>query len=124
MSSLLERWDRSVMGTYGTPPLALVGGHGAVVVDDTGRSYVDLLAGIAVNALGHAHPAVVAAVTDQLAILGHVSNLYVAEPPVALAELLLHADRPAHAFLQPGAEANEAFAVPRTGRLVSRAPPA
>ena len=57
MRTLLDRWQRSMMDTYGTPPLALVRGDGAVVVDEDGRRYVDLIAGIAVNALGHAHPA-------------------------------------------------------------------
>ena len=90
------------------------------MVDEDGREYVDLLGGIAVNALGHAHPAVVAAVTQQIATLGHVSNLYVAEPPVALAELLLAlAGRPGRVFFgNSGAEANEAaFKLSRlTGR--------
>src|SRR5262249_18316765 len=60
MSSLLERWPGALMNNYGPPPLALVRGEGAVVVDETGKSYVDMLAGLAVNVLGHAHPAVVA----------------------------------------------------------------
>jgi acetylornithine/N-succinyldiaminopimelate aminotransferase len=118
--TLVERWQQSMMDNYGTPPLALVRGEGAVVWDDAGKSYVDMLSGIAVNALGHAHPAVVAAVTKQIATLGHVSNLYVAEPPVALAELLLAlAGRPGRAFFcNSGAEANEAaFKLSRrTGR--------
>jgi acetylornithine aminotransferase len=98
------------MGTYGTPPLALVRGEGAVVTDDAGRSYVDMLGGIAVNALGHAHPAVVEAVSRQVRQLGHVSNLYIAEPPVALAELLLMlAGRPGKVYFgNSGAEAVEA----------------
>ena len=87
--SLVDRWQQSMMDNYGTPPLALVRGEGATVWDEAGQSYVDLLGGIAVNVLGHAHPAVVAAVTKQIATLGHVSNLYAAEPPIALAELLL-----------------------------------
>ncbi|MDT0533056.1 acetylornithine transaminase [Micromonospora sp. DSM 115977] len=120
MSTLVERWAQSMMDNYGTPPLALVAGSGAVVVDDAGREYVDLVGGIAVNALGHAHPAVVAAVSKQVATLGHVSNLYVAEPPVALAELLLAlAGRPGRVFFaNSGAEANEAaFKLSRlTGR--------
>lgn len=120
MSTLVERWGAAMMDTYGTPPLALVAGSGAVVVDEAGREYVDLLGGIAVNALGHAHPAVVAAVSRQVATLGHVSNLFVAEPPVALAELLLAlAGRPGRVFLaNSGAEANEAaFKLSRlTGR--------
>ncbi|WP_405093645.1 acetylornithine transaminase [Micromonospora sp. NBC_01392] len=120
MSTLVRRWGATMMDNYGTPPLALVSGAGAVVVDETGREYVDLLGGIAVNALGHAHPAVVAAVSKQVATLGHVSNLFVAEPPVALAELLLAlAGRPGRVFLaNSGAEANEAaFKLSRlTGR--------
>ncbi|MFB9236639.1 acetylornithine transaminase, partial [Plantactinospora siamensis] len=120
MSELLDRWRTAMMDNYGTPPLALVSGAGAVVVDEAGREYVDLLGGIAVNALGHAHPAVVAAVSRQVATLGHVSNLYAAEPPVALAELLLAlAGRPGRVFFaNSGAEANEAaFKLSRrTGR--------
>jgi acetylornithine aminotransferase len=118
--SLVDRWQQSMMDNYGTPPMALVRGEGAVVWDDAGQSYVDLLGGIAVNALGHAHPAVVSAVSRQIATLGHVSNLYVAEPPVALAELLLVlVGRPGRVFLcNSGAEASEAaFKLSRrTGR--------
>jgi len=108
--TLVDRWQRSMMDNYGTPPLALVSGAGAVVTDEAGRSYVDMLGGLAVNALGHAHPAVVEAVSRQVATLGHVSNLYVAEPPVALAELLLAlAGRQGRVFFcNSGAEANEA----------------
>ncbi|GAB1641595.1 acetylornithine transaminase [Krasilnikovia sp. MM14-A1259] len=120
MSTLVDRWSQSMMDNYGTPSLALVSGDGAVVTDEAGQTYVDLLGGIAVNALGHAHPAVVAAVSAQIATLGHVSNLYVAEPPVALAELLLAlVGRPGRAlFCNSGAEANEAaFKLSRlTGR--------
>ncbi|MET8234578.1 acetylornithine transaminase [Micromonospora sp. NPDC005298] len=120
MSALTQRWGQSMMDNYGTPPLALVSGSGAVVVDDAGREYLDLVGGIAVNSLGHAHPAVVAAVSKQVATLGHVSNLYIAEPPVALAELLLAlAGRPGRVFFaNSGAEANEAaFKLSRrTGR--------
>jgi acetylornithine/N-succinyldiaminopimelate aminotransferase len=108
--TLEQRWSAAVMGNYGLPPLALVRGEGAVVWDDTGKSYVDLLGGIAVNVLGHAHPAVVAAVTKQISTLGHVSNLFISEPPVALAEALLaKAGRPGRVFFcNSGAEANEA----------------
>jgi acetylornithine/N-succinyldiaminopimelate aminotransferase len=118
--SLVDRWQQSMMDNYGTPPLALVKGEGAVLTGEDGRTYLDLLGGIAVNALGHAHPAVVQAVSQQIATLGHVSNLYVAEPPVALAELLLAlAGRPGRVlFCNSGAEANEtAFKLSRlTGR--------
>jgi acetylornithine/N-succinyldiaminopimelate aminotransferase len=120
MTTLIERWSASLMNNYGIPPLALVRGEGAVVVDESGREYLDLVGGIAVNALGHAHPAVVAAVSRQVATLGHVSNLFVAEPPVALAEVLLAlAGRTGRVmFTNSGAEANEAaFKLSRlTGR--------
>jgi acetylornithine aminotransferase len=89
MSKLTARWQAAMMNNYGTPPLALVRGHGAEVWDEDGRRYLDLLGGIAVNALGHAHPAVVEAVSRQIATLGHTSNLYITEPPLALAERLL-----------------------------------
>ena len=118
--TLLQRWSAAMMNNYGTPSLALVRGEGAVVWDADGKAYVDMLAGIAVNSLGHAHPAVVAAVTRQISTLGHVSNLYLAEPPVALAENLLSlAGRSGHVyFANSGAEANEAaFKLSRlTGR--------
>jgi acetylornithine aminotransferase len=120
MTALVDRWQQSMMDNYGTPPLALVKGDGAVLTAEDGRTYVDMLSGIAVNALGHAHPAVVQAVSQQIATLGHVSNFYVAEPPVALAELLLAlAGRPGRVlFCNSGAEANEAaFKLSRlTGR--------
>jgi acetylornithine/N-succinyldiaminopimelate aminotransferase len=120
MTGILDRWSQSLLDNYGTPPLALVRGEGAVVYDEAGKSYLDMLAGIAVNALGHAHPAVVAAVTKQVSTLGHVSNLYAAEPPVALAELLLAlTGRPGRVYFgNSGAEANEAaFKLSRrTGR--------
>ncbi|WP_422768645.1 acetylornithine transaminase [Plantactinospora sp. WMMC1484] len=119
-STLVDRWTQSMMDNYGTPQLALVRGSGAVVTDEAGREYVDLVGGIAVNTLGHGHPAVVEAVSRQVATLGHVSNLFVAEPPVALAELLLAlAGRAGRVFFaNSGAEANEAaFKLSRlTGR--------
>jgi len=120
MSSLIDRWSQAGMNNYGTPQLAFVRGEGAVLTADDGRQYVDFLGGIAVNALGHAHPAVVAAVSQQIQQLGHVSNFYVAEPAVALAELLLAlAGRAGRViFGNSGAEANEAaFKLSRlTGR--------
>ena len=120
MTSLVDRWSQAGMNNYGSPQLALVRGEGAVLTDENGKQYVDFLGGIAVNALGHAHPAVVAAVTQQIQSLGHVSNFYVAEPAVALAELLLAlAGRAGRViFGNSGAEANEAaFKISRlTGR--------
>ena len=118
--SLLQRWQAVMMNNYGTPPVALVSGAGAVVTDVDGRSYLDLLGGIAVNVLGHGHPAVIEAVTRQLGTLGHVSNLYASEPGIALAEGLVgYLGSPARVlFCNSGAEANEvAFKITRlTGR--------
>ena len=120
MTALLDRWAAVMMNNYGTPPVALAGGEGAVVTDVDGKTYLDLLGGIAVNILGHRHPAVIEAVTTQLNTLGHVSNLYATEPGVALAEgLVAHLGAPARVFFcNSGAEANEvAFKLTRlTGR--------
>ena len=121
---LRERWQASLMDNYGTPPMALVRGRGARVWDADGREYVDLLAGIAVNALGHAHPDVVAAVTHQAATLGHTSNLAITAPAVQLAERLIDLLDPQGTrggrvfFCNSGAEANEAAfkLARRTGR--------
>ena len=120
MSTLLERWSGVMMNNYGTPPLALATGDGAVVTDVDGKSYIDLLGGIAVNILGHRHPAVIEAVTQQLNTLGHTSNLYATEPGIALAESLvglLGAEARVF-FCNSGTEANEvAFKITRlTGR--------
>jgi acetylornithine aminotransferase len=87
--SLLDQFESSIMNTYGRPRAALVRGEGAVVTDETGKSYVDMFGGIAVNALGHAHPAVVKAVSDQVSTLAHTSNFFATPPVVALAERLL-----------------------------------
>ena len=111
----LERYTGAVMNTFGTPSRVLVRGEGAHVWDADGKEYVDLLAGIAVNCLGHAHPAVVEAVTQQLSTLGHVSNFFTTPAQVELAESLIglvHPGSPASAskvFLaNSGTEANEA----------------
>ena len=119
--TLTERWSDVMMDNYGTPPLALVSGDGAVVTDENGKSYLDLLGGIAVNILGHRHPAIIEAVTTQLNTLGHTSNLYATEPGIALAEALAdQLDAPARVFFcNSGTEANEAaFKITRlTGRI-------
>lgn len=118
--TLQDRWSAVMMNNYGTPPLALVSGDGAVVTDEAGKNYVDLLGGIAVNVLGHRHPAVLKAVTTQLGTLGHTSNLYATEPGIALAEGLVgHLGAPARVFFcNSGTEANEvAFKMTRlTGK--------
>ncbi|MBY6678277.1 acetylornithine transaminase [Rhodococcus sp. BP-149] len=121
---LQQRFSNALMNNYGVPRVALVGGSGAVVTDADGKEYLDLLAGIAVNILGHGHPAVVEAVSAQLTTLGHTSNLYAAPPSIELAEHLLEhlghaAGGDARVFLcNSGTEANEAaFKIARlTGR--------
>lgn len=99
-----------MMDNYGTPQLALERGEGAYVWDTDGKRYLDLLTGIAVNALGHAHPKIVEAVTAQISKIGHTSNLYVNEPALALAERLLDLSgvQGKVFFCNSGAEANEA----------------
>ena len=86
---LFERWDAVMMRNYGTPPIALEYGAGVRVWDVNGRSYLDFVGGIAVSSLGHAHPAIIEAVSRQVAQLAHSSNLAVHEPGVRLAERLL-----------------------------------
>ncbi|MCD2190025.1 acetylornithine transaminase [Actinomycetospora soli] len=118
---LRRRWSDTMMGNYGTPPISLVRGEGARVWDADGREYLDLLGGIAVNLLGHAHPAVVEAVSRQVATLGHTSNLVINPLTVELAERLLSLlGVPDGRVLMcnSGAEANEAaFKIARrTGR--------
>jgi len=119
-SALTQRWQSALMDNYGTPRIPLTHGEGATFWDAAGKAYTDFVGGIAVNALGTAHPAIVRAVSDQIATLGHVSNLFIAEPPVALAERLLElAGRPGRVyFCNSGAEAVEAAvkAGRRTGR--------
>ncbi len=116
----MSRWSDAMLPTYAEPVLTLVRGDGATVWDDAGNAYTDLVAGIAVNALGHAHPAVVQAVSAQVATLGHTSNLVANEPSLLLAERLLAlTGRDGRVFFaSSGAEANEtAFKVARrTGR--------
>ena len=123
MSTVQERYAASLMNTFGPPKLVLTRGEGAHVWDADGKEYVDLLGGIAVNALGHGHPALVEAVTTQLQTLGHVSNFFTTEPQVELAEKLLELLGPGAGggkvfFTNSGTEANEAAfkLTRRTGR--------
>ena len=121
-----ERYAGALMNTFGPPKLVLTRGEGAHVWDADGREYVDLLGGIAVNALGHAHPRLVAAVTEQLQTLGHISNFFASEPQIKLAERLvglLGTDARVF-FTNSGAEANEAAfkLTRRTGRTRIVAP--
>ena len=107
----MKSWNKSLQANYGTPTLELVSGKGATVIDNKGDQYLDFLAGIATNVLGHAHPAVVKAVSKQISTLGHVSNLYAHPNVIALADKLakLTGDKSARVFFcNSGAEANEA----------------
>ena len=107
----LTRWDSSLQNNYGKPAITLVKGRGIVVTDADGKSYLDFLGGIATSILGHAHPAIVKAVTKQVSTLSHVSNFYAHPNAIALAEKLtkMTGDKNAKVFFcQSGAEANEA----------------
>jgi acetylornithine aminotransferase len=107
----LNRWDRSLQNNYGKPSITLVKGKGILVTDADGKTYMDFLGGIATNILGHAHPAIVKAVTRQISALSHVSNFYAHPNAIALAEKLtaMTGDKSAKVFFcQSGAESNEA----------------
>ncbi|OFQ49410.1 acetylornithine transaminase [Corynebacterium sp. HMSC076D02] len=121
MTSLIKQWNEAIANNYGAPPLGLVSGAGSTVLDEEGKSYIDMLAGIAVNSLGYGHPAVVQAVSQQVAKLAHVSNLFASEPVVEVAQKLKArvGDSDARVFFcNSGTEANEAaFKVARlTGK--------
>lgn len=120
-AELAQRWSDSLMNTYGAPPVALVSGRGAWVTDAEGKDYLDLLAGIAVNSLGYAHPQLVDAVSRQVAAIAHSSNLFGTSPVVAVAEELKKrvGDDSARVFFSnSGAEANEAAV--KLARLTGR----
>ncbi|MDO4761299.1 MAG: acetylornithine transaminase [Corynebacterium sp.] len=116
--SARQQWPEVIMNTYGTPSLELVSGRGSRVIDAQGREHIDMLAGIAVNSLGHGHPALIDAVTTQLNTLGHVSNLFASQPVVDVAETLIERywgttptqqrEETRVFFCNSGAEANEA----------------
>lgn len=105
-----DRWNAVMLGNYGTPPLAIVRGHGTTAIDADGREYLDMLGGIAVNTLGHAHPAIASAVAEQAQQLLHVSNLAMHPVGIELAERLVALTGwDARVFFsQDGATANEA----------------
>src|ERR1700674_5129822 len=104
-----ELADRYLMQTGRRLPVTFVRGRGCLLFDDSGREYLALVAGIAVNLLGHAHPDVVAAVTAQANALIHTSNLYFTQPQVELAQRLVELSFPSRVFFcSSGAEANEA----------------
>jgi acetylornithine aminotransferase len=108
---MLNRWNSVIQNNYGTPSIALIKGKGIVVTDADGKIYLDFLGGIATSILGHAHPAIVKAVTKQVSTLGHVSNFYAHPNAITLAEKLVAMTGEKNAkvfFCQSGAEANEA----------------
>ncbi len=111
-SEWLARYSTSLMGVFGTPQRVLVRGAGCLVWDADGKEYLDLLGGIAVNALGHANPFVTSVISSQLATLGHVSNFFTSPTQIALAEKLLSlTNAPSGSkvfFTNSGTEANEA----------------
>jgi acetylornithine/N-succinyldiaminopimelate aminotransferase len=118
----LKRWDSSLQNNYGRPAITLVKGKGILVADADGKSYMDFLGGIATNILGHAHPAIIKAITKQVSTLSHVSNFYAHPNAIELAEKLvaMTGDKNAKVFFcQSGAEANEAALKlsRRTGRV-------
>ena len=123
-AALLSSYSRTMMNTFGPPKRVFVRGEGCYVWDVGGRKHLDLLSGLAVNALGHAHPTVLSAITGQIATLGHVSNFFATPSQVALAErltALVSGDSGVAAkvfFANSGTEANEAaFKITRqTGR--------
>jgi len=103
-------WNNIFLNNYGTPTIELVEGEGVIVKDSQGNIYLDFLSGIAVNALGHAHPAVIDAVSKQIRKLSHTSNFYANEAAINLAEKLIaisNLDAKVF-FCNSGAEANEA----------------
>jgi acetylornithine/N-succinyldiaminopimelate aminotransferase len=111
-ATYLDRYAHSVMGVFGRPKAVLTRGEGCYVWDADGKRYLDLLAGIAVNALGHGHPDVVDAVCKQATSLIHVSNFFATPPQIELAERLLEVagapDGSAVFFGNSGTEAIEA----------------
>jgi len=118
-AELTARWQDAMMDNFGTPRIPLVRGEGVHVWDADGKRYTDFLGGIAVNALGHAHPAVVAAVSRQIGTLGHISNFFLAQPTVELLLALSAHPLPGRVyFSNSGAEANEAAF--KIGRLTGR----
>lgn len=107
----MKRWQKALQDNYGTPTLELISGKGSLVKASDGKTYLDFLAGIATNVLGHAHPAIAKAVTKQISTLGHVSNFYAHPNVLELAETLqkMTGDKSARTFFcNSGAEANEA----------------
>ncbi len=128
---LKQRSARTIMNTYARFPISLVRGKGCKVYDAEDREYLDFVAGIAVNALGHGHPDLVTAIERQARHLLHTSNLYYSEPQVLLAErLVAHSFAHKVFFCNSGAEANEAaiklarkYSVENTARTVTRSSP-
>lgn len=124
MQKTANDWSSALMNNYGIPAISLTGGQGMYLTDSEGKRYLDMLAGIAVNALGQAHPDIVEAVSTQIATLGHTSNIFATPHSVEVATALKQRfadgkdDSARVFFCNSGAEANEAaFKIARlTGR--------
>jgi acetylornithine aminotransferase len=108
--NLQTRWNDAMEQNYGSPKISLVKGKGSYVWDESGKKYLDFLGGIATNIVGQAHPAIVRAISQQIATLGHTSNLYNHPQGILLAEKLqAMVGAPSKVFFcNSGAEANEA----------------
>lgn len=110
-AEFLNQYKNELLGVFGDPALTLVSGVGCTVTDANGKHYLDLLTGIAVNSLGHSHPAWVQAVTEQAGRLAHISNFFTSPQQVELASFLLNTLEAQDArvfFCNSGTEANEA----------------
>jgi len=108
-AAILDQFEEVLVGNYAPAPIALVRGEGCRLYDADGRSYLDMMAGIATTGLGHCHPKIVAALEKQAHALWHVSNLFVTEPQTRLAARIIeHSFAEKVYFSNSGAEANEA----------------
>ena len=108
MNNMIQRGQQYIMGTYSQAPIVIEKGEGVYLTDNTGKKYIDMVSGIAVNSLGYHHPAIVKAIQEQAETLIHISNLYWNIPQIELAEKLCKASGLSKAFFcNSGAEANE-----------------
>ncbi len=108
MNNMIQKGQQYIMGTYSQAPIVIEKGEGVYLTDNTGKKYIDMVSGIAVNSLGYHHPAIVKAIQEQAETLIHISNLYWNIPQIELAEKLCKASGLSKAFFcNSGAEANE-----------------
>lgn len=108
MNNMIQKGQQYIMGTYSQAPIVIEKGEGVYLTDNTGKKYIDMVSGIAVNSLGYHHPAIVKAIQEQAETLIHISNLYWNIPQIELAEKLCKASGLSKSFFcNSGAEANE-----------------